>query len=107
MKTKQLAQCEVAGIANAIKDWLNMYSPQVTILQVNNHQVIWREEQNGSVNKWNNTVYNITINSSRGNFERLMDFHPLLDRGSVAREITKEFFDEVDKDNLCISTMAH
>ena len=77
MKTKQLIQNEIEKITNMVKNLLNMYLPQVTILQEYDHQVIWLEKKSGIVNEWNNIVCSIAINSSKSNFKKLMDFQIL------------------------------
>ena len=97
MGTKQLTQSEINEIENLVKDFLDMYSPKVTIVQTKDHRVIWREEQNGSVNEWENIVCDIVIISNKGNLKKIMDFHPSLDRDSIAKEIAKKFFDEIDR----------
>jgi len=97
MGTRQLTQSETGEIEKLVKNFLDMYSPKITIAQTKDHEVIWREKQNGSVNEWINIVCSVAINSNRGDFKKIMDFHPSLDGNSIAKEIAKKFFDETDR----------
>ena len=95
MEIKHLSPNEIIKIKNEVQHLLDMYSPIITIKQEHDVRAIWYI---GEKNERNNIVCSIAINSSKGNFEKLMDFYPLFDEKSIAREIAKKFFDEVDKD---------
>lgn len=97
MKTKQLTQQEIKQITSEVKNWLDMYSPQVNISQTNSEQLVWRVEQNNKIHVQSHIACNISILSTKDPFEKPMFFHPSFTPKSIARKIARDFFDKVDK----------